>query len=38
MDGMGILKGLGVTMKRFVDTYLGRYPLVRKTLLFSRRD
>ena len=22
MDGMGILKGLGVTLKRFVDTYL----------------
>jgi len=22
MDGMGIVKGLGVTLKRFADTYL----------------
>jgi hypothetical protein len=22
MDGMGILKGMGVTLKRFVETYL----------------
>jgi NADH-quinone oxidoreductase subunit I len=30
MDGMGILKGLGVTLKRFIDTYLDDIQWWRK--------
>ena len=33
MYGKGIVKGLGVTLKQFVDTYLDEYRLVGTPLL-----
>ena len=37
MDGMGIIKGMGVTLKHFVETYVDDITLVRQALLHRRR-